>query len=106
MPGALSAFGILMSDVVKDYSRTVLWRTRDKNWQKRAALEFAKSRRHAARDFAREHWTGRIAFTESLDLRYRGQGYELNVPFGGSVLDDFHAEHKHRYGYSHGQREV
>src|SRR3984885_11010330 len=25
-PGALSAFGILVSDVVKDYSRTVLWR--------------------------------------------------------------------------------
>ena len=26
MPGALSALGILVSDVVKDYSRTVLWR--------------------------------------------------------------------------------
>ncbi len=25
-PGALSALGILWSDVVKDYSRTVLWR--------------------------------------------------------------------------------
>src|SRR5437868_1561705 len=25
LPGALSAFGILVSDVVKDYSRTVLW---------------------------------------------------------------------------------
>src|SRR5207253_10597048 len=25
-PGALSAFGILVSDVVKDYSRTLLWR--------------------------------------------------------------------------------
>ena len=28
LPGALSAFGILVSDVVKDYSRTVLWRRR------------------------------------------------------------------------------
>ena len=28
LPGALSAFGILVSDVVKDYSRTVLWRAR------------------------------------------------------------------------------
>src|SRR5205085_11866287 len=26
MPGALSALGILMSDVIKDYSRTLLWR--------------------------------------------------------------------------------
>ncbi len=30
LPGALSAFGILVSDVVKDYSRTVLWRAADK----------------------------------------------------------------------------
>ena len=30
LPGALSAFGILVSDVVKDYSRTVLWRVADK----------------------------------------------------------------------------
>ena len=30
LPGALSAFGILVSDVVKDYSRTVLWRVAEK----------------------------------------------------------------------------
>ena len=106
MPGALSAFGILVSDVVKDYSRTVLWRTHEKDWQKRTAQEFAKSRRDAERDFAREHWAGKIDYRESLDVRYRGQGYELNVPFRGSVIDDFHAEHRRRYGYSHGQREV
>ena len=29
-PGALSAFGILVSDVVKDYSRTLLWRLGDR----------------------------------------------------------------------------
>ena len=37
LPGALSAFGILVSDVVKDYSRTVLWRVADKlpiDWKK------------------------------------------------------------------------
>ncbi|MFZ0283760.1 MAG: hydantoinase/oxoprolinase family protein, partial [Terriglobales bacterium] len=30
LPGALSAYGILVSDVVRDYSRTVLWRALDK----------------------------------------------------------------------------
>ncbi len=30
LPGALSALGILASDVVKDYSRTVLWRVSGK----------------------------------------------------------------------------
>src|SRR5437868_10659581 len=29
LPGALSAFGILVSDVVKDYSRTVVWKVSD-----------------------------------------------------------------------------
>ena len=42
----------------------------------------------------------------SVDVRYRGQGYELNLPFTSSVLKAFHAEHERRYGYSHPDREV
>jgi N-methylhydantoinase A len=106
MPGALSALGILVSDVVKDYSRTVVWRTGQSGWQRRAEHEFARLRVEAERDFRHESWTGKISFEETADLRYRGQGYELNVSFGNKVLTDFHAEHKRRYGYSHEQREA
>jgi N-methylhydantoinase A len=106
MPGALSAFGILVSDVVKDFSRTVVWRTRGSAWEKRAGAAFAELRKRAERDFREERWSGKIVFEETLDVRYCGQGYELNVPFRRDALDRFQAEHKRRYGYAHEKREV
>lgn len=106
LPGALSAFGILVSDIVKDYSRTVLWRTRQKLPKARLEAEFAKLRRSAKQDFADEHWLGTVHYAMSVDIRYRGQGYELNLPFTSAVLKAFHIEHKRRYGYSHAERDV
>ncbi len=109
LPGALSALGILDSDIVKDYSRTVVWRLGPGGtgaWRQRIKREFAVLRRGAEREFRRERWSGTIVWAPSADLRYRGQGYELNVPFGGDLLPRFHQEHQRRYGYSHPQREV
>ncbi len=108
LPGALSAFGILVSDVVKDYSVTVLWRVAGgaKLPWKRLQDRFDGLRRAAVQDFRREGWTGTIAYRPTVDVRYRGQGYELNVPFTPQLLADFHAEHQRRYGYSHPPREV
>jgi N-methylhydantoinase A len=104
LPGALSAFGILVSDVVKDYSRTVVWEAGKS--LARVETEFAKLQEAAERDFRREQWPGRISFEPSVDARYRGQGYELNVPFGRGLLNAFHQEHRRRYGYSHPRRAV
>ena len=106
LPGALSALGILRSDVVKRYSRTVLWTVAGKLPQKKLEAEFAELERAAQRDFARERWPGSAGFQRTADLRYRGQGYELNVPVTARLLADFHAQHKRRYGYSHPEREV
>jgi N-methylhydantoinase A len=106
LPGALSALGILMSDVVKDHSRTVLWTVAGTLPQKKLEAEFAGLERMAREDFAREHWTGTIRFLRSADLRYRGQGYELNLAVTPRLLQDFHALHRRRYGYSHPEREV
>jgi N-methylhydantoinase A len=86
-PGALSALGILISDVVKDHSRTILLRVKELPRQK-------------------EKWNGKAVYERSADLRYRGQGYELGLPYGPDVLERFHAEHKRRYGYSSPEREI
>jgi N-methylhydantoinase A len=67
---------------------------------------FAELERSALADFRREKWEGKPRFTRTADVRYRGQGFELNVPFGPRVIDDFHGEHKRRYGYAHPEREV
>ena len=100
-PGALSALGILASDVVKHYSRTVLWRVSGKIPAAQLNQEFAALEKTAARDFADENWKGRPQYNRTIDLRYRGQGYELNLPFTKNLLQDFQKEHHRRYGYSH-----
>src|SRR5271165_4848429 len=106
LPGALSAFGILASEVVKDYSRTILWRVAGKIPHARLTQEFAALQKQAAKDFQQEAWQGRVHHRASVDLRYRGQGYELNLPFTKNLLADFQQEHQRRYGYSHPTREV
>ena len=106
LPGALSAFGILVSDVVKDYSRTVLWRVADKLPVERLEREFAALRRRAEKDFRDEGWKGTIKHQRSVDIRYQGQGYELNVPFTGHLIRNFRSEHQRRYGYNYPTRDL
>jgi len=118
-PGALSAFGILVSDVVKHYSRTLLWRFADHLSKSVPAVpqaklqkEFRKLEAAAQKEFRAERWRGALQYERSLDLRYRGQGYELNVPAGDNDNDKdnltarFHREHQRRYGYHHADREI
>jgi N-methylhydantoinase A len=105
-PGALSAFGILVSDVVKDYSKTVLWRVPDKVPFERLGQEFSRLGRKAKEDFRREGWQGKIEQGRSVDVRYRGQGYELAVPYSRALLAAFREEHERRYGYNYPQREI
>jgi len=105
-PGALSALGILASDVVKDYSRTVLWRVSGKVPTQELNREFSALEKNAEKDFHEEAWQGRPHKHRSIDIRYRGQGYELNIPFTKNLLRDFQQEHHRRYGYTHPNREV
>jgi N-methylhydantoinase A len=99
LPGALSAVGILLADAVRDYSRTVMLRAP-------ADLEdvFAELEERGRSEFEAEQLTG--SSLRSLDLRYQGQGYELNVPFGPKVLDAFHDLHRLRYGFAKDKHEV
>src|SRR5258708_38328579 len=106
-PGALSALGILISDVVKDHSRTVLLRVAPgAAFSGQLDPVFAELRRNIATELEKEDWQGRTVFEPSCDIRYRGQGYELNLPYTADVLKHFHAEHKRRYGYSSPDRDV
>jgi N-methylhydantoinase A len=92
-PGALSAYGILVSDAVRDYARTVMLKPDDPSVE--------------------EHFRalagGDTGALRTLDLRYVGQGYELNVPWSSdctAVVAAFHASHAERYGYSDCRRPV
>jgi N-methylhydantoinase A len=106
LPGALSAVGILVSDVVKDYSRTVLWRVSGKLPAVQLNREFSALQKQAAKDFQNEAWPGRVRYQQTIDLRYRGQGYELNLPYTNDLLKKFEQEHRRRYGYAHPTRQA
>src|SRR6266446_2328370 len=73
-PGALSALGILTSDAVKDFSRTLLWNLAYGHPRAELEKEFQKLERAARKEFRAEPWAGTLLFERSLDLRYRGQG--------------------------------
>jgi N-methylhydantoinase A len=106
MPGALSAFGILTSDIIKDYSQTVVMELGPNPRLTSLNGKFKALENLAQRDFQEDGWRGKVRLERSADLRYRGQGFELNVPFGKSLLSDFHQQHQFRYGYHHADRVV
>ncbi len=104
--GVLSALGLLMADVVKDFSQTVLLKS-DELSDRRLESLFAPLEEKGqdvlkAEGFARE----RIELERSLDLRYIGQSYEVTVPATADFLAAFHSEHFRLYGHSDASRPV
>jgi N-methylhydantoinase A len=100
MPGGLSALGILGADVVRDYSRTVMTSANDTSLEQ----HFSELEADGSTDFKSEGLTGTC--TRSADLRYAGQGYEINVPAGPEMLARFHDAHRKRYGHADESRRV
>jgi N-methylhydantoinase A len=98
-PGALSALGILLADTVRDYSKTVMLAA-DADFEAhfRELEERAQSGLQGIGVSA--------SFVRSLDLRYVGQGYELNVPAGPDFVSSFRHAHKKRYGYADDRKTV
>ncbi len=98
--GVLSALGMLLTDVTKDYSQSVLRPAAeiDDAWleQRFAALE-AK----AAGDLAAEGFEGERARIErALDLRYVGQSFEITVSGREGFRGEFDRRHLKLYGYA------
>jgi N-methylhydantoinase A len=100
-PGALSALGILRADVTKDLSRTVRLQVesamdaKPKLQRAFATLEQEGLKQMRAEGFS----SGAVQTHRSLDMRYAGQSYELNVPYAGDFISAFHRAHEKRYGY-------
>jgi N-methylhydantoinase A len=105
MPGALSAVGILLADTVRDYSRTVMLPGDEMEHVDELLGELDQRGRT---EFAAEGLEG--AALHTVDLRYRHQGYELNVAWDGnspqSAIAEFHELHRQRYGFSDSARPI
>jgi N-methylhydantoinase A len=97
LPGALSAVGILLADTMREYSRTVMLPID-------ASFEdvFCELEELGTEEFRAEKLIAQSF--RSADVRYRGQGYELNVPFGSEMAAQFHDLHQRRYGFANETR--
>jgi N-methylhydantoinase A len=110
-PGGLSAVGILQANVVKEFSQTVLRPANEilkESRQLKTIVKRLGAQAHGvlkAEGFARQ----KMRFQYSLDMRYFGQAYELNIPAGSianHVIAAFHRAHERRYGYHHKNKKV
>ena len=115
--GLLSAYGMLLADVVKDYSQTVLWqfeRSSESSPNLVGALNagFDTLLTRAENEMKSEGFVPQqLKIDRSLDMRYQGQSYELNIPYFTAgqasstdvvetLVERFHAAHEHRFGYA------
>ena len=108
--GVLSALGLLISDILYDYStsRVRNWETVDPSDLQATFDEFvARGREQLEKENLAE---SQMRFERSVDLRYAGQSFELSVPVPDGELDSrakaairdrFHTKHQQRYGHAY-----
>ena len=104
--GVLSALGMLVADVTRDYSAAVLRASAD--------LTMADLRRYlrplclrATEELRREGYSGRrVAIEQQLDVRYVGQSFEITLPLSDGYREEFDRRHGKLYGYSNPHRAV
>jgi N-methylhydantoinase A len=105
-PGVLCAFGLLVADVRRDYSRTVLQRVTEATiFDLQSHLDVMI--RQAQADLQRESIAeADMIFNPLLDMRYAGQSFELSVPFTDDITAAFHDAHQRSYGHAMRERAV
>ncbi len=114
-PGIASALGLLVTDLKRDYSTTLIGRL-DQVKAATLAAAFNALEEQGLEDLVREGLhQDEIDFVHQLDLRYVGQGYELTLPTDGmnfaehgfdELTQAFHREHERSYGHSAPQEPI
>jgi N-methylhydantoinase A len=106
-PGALSAVGVLVADVIKDQSRTVMLTYGPKEIRKLGKV-FGELEKEATVLLRTEGFPrSRQRHDRALAMRYRGQSFELEVRNStGDLAEAFHRLHRERYGYAREQSEI
>ena len=108
-PGILSALGVAIADIVKDYSRTIMLRGADLD-RSRIDEEFQGMEGQARTEMAGEGLAvDKMAARRFLDVRYVGQSFELTVDYPSQTTktdlatvigNNFYKAHLRRFGYA------
>jgi N-methylhydantoinase A len=105
-PGVLSALGMVLADVVKDYSQTVMLPAHVLQPGTLSHLLAPLLERARAGLLAEGLAEENIEVRPALDMRYTGQSFELTVelPAGpvedGALVRAFHEAHRQRFAYA------
>ncbi len=100
-PGIFSAMGLLMADVIRDYSLTIMLKA-DRADFSLLEEKFRELEEKSLKDLEKEGFLPeRVLLERSLDMRYKGQSYEITVPFCKNYVEKFHEEHERLYTYKH-----
>ncbi|WP_458210442.1 hydantoinase/oxoprolinase family protein [Haladaptatus sp. NG-SE-30] len=113
--GVLSALGLLMSDMIYDYSTSRVRRLSavDPTELATTFTDFERKGRNQLAEAALSD--DRMYFERKLDLRYVGQSFELSIPVPEGELDEasidavekqFHERHEQRYGHAYPDESV
>ncbi len=110
--GVLSAFGLLMADSIKDYTRSLM-KTDGQLSVTELDIAFLRLEKTGLEDMGRDGFSaGDVVLERSLDCRYLGQSYEINVPYFRATtlrrafLERFDRRHSELYSYRHEKRTV
>ncbi|WP_428538903.1 hydantoinase/oxoprolinase family protein [Rhodopila sp.] len=106
-PGQFSAFGFILADARVDRHRTVQLSSRAFD-EARAEAAMADLVAECLDELRVQGHTDNVTILRSVDMRYAGQNYELNVPVHADSLhhdgrtalwEAFHAQHAARFGF-------
>jgi N-methylhydantoinase A len=101
-PGALSAIGCLASDVVKDWSKTVMLEAGPTSAESAIEKVFDEMESQARAALQREGFDdAKQKHERILATRYKGQSFELELRWTRNIniAAAFHRAHEARYGY-------
>ncbi len=105
-PGNLSALGLIVSDLRLDDVRSWMKTWNGLDWEI-LDQEFRILEKNSLASLKREGFDApEIFFQRSLDLRYKGQAFELMIPLGQDdrpqkVEERFHERFREAYGHHH-----
>ena len=105
-PGNLSALGLLVSPLKRDFVRTMVRRLEDMETPELTAA-FSGLQADGLREFEADRLPiANLEFEQSVDVRYVGQSSTLNLKCGAASPDpvvlaaEFHAAHEATFGHS------
>lgn len=98
--GVFSAYGMVVADVTRDFSRTIL-SSADQLTNNQLESYFSEMIEGGMDELEGEGIDStEVTAHRFLDMRYKGQSHEITIPLSHDLVEKFHGSHEKLYGYS------